>query len=586
MQKLKNMKWLYILLALLGGLGLGYLLFNSESKVPTDAHQHEIVEPPAGDEVWTCSMHPQIRQPEPGICPICEMDLIPLDQNMSDDPRILKMTEQAVALSRIATTEVGAATASGDTLELNGKIKTDERRSASQVAHVPGRIEQLFVTFTGERVQAGQKLATIYSPELVTTQKELLEALRFANTNMDLAEASRQKLRNWKIDEETIQQIQTSGEIISNVTIYADRAGVVMDKRINVGDYVSPGQALFTLADLGRLWVLFDAYEEDLANIRVGNRVQFTTPSLPGREFTAAISFIDPLIDAGTRVAAARAEINNPGGVLKPEMFVRGRLALRRGEADSEISVPKTAVLWTGDRSVVYVEVPNMEVPSYEYREVTLGDRVGNQYLILEGLELGDKVVTNGAFAIDAAAQLNNQLSMMNRDVLITGREERADPAIPDYQTTTPMAFKEQVGALAIAYLALKDAFVNTDTESVTNAADVFTTRLSEVDMMLLKGKAHEYWMQQLNALQAHAKNMNGLNDIEAQRRQFDFLSQAMIHTVKAFGAEGEALYVQHCPMAFDNEGADWISDEEAIRNPYFGDKMMKCGSVLERLAD
>lgn len=580
------MKWLYILLALLGGLGLGYLLFNSSSKQEVAEHQHEPMETATEAEVWTCSMHPQIRQSEPGICPICEMDLIPLDQNMSDDPLVLKMTEQAVALAQIATTEVGTGTATGDTLELNGKIKADERRAASQVAHVPGRIEQLFVTFTGERVKAGQKLATIYSPELVTTQKELLEAMRFSGTHMDLPEATRQKLRNWKIDDETIMKIQSSGEIISNMTIYADRAGVVMDKRINVGDYVKEGEALFTLADLDRLWVLFDAYEEDLANIKTGDRVMFTTPSLPGREFTATISFIDPLIDAGTRVAAARAEISNPGGVLKPEMFVKGHIALRRSGAATDISVPKTAVLWTGDRSVVYVEVPNMQVPSYEYREVTLGDRVGDQYLILEGLQPGDRVVTNGAFAIDAAAQLNNQLSMMNRDVQIEGQEMIVGADIPNYHTETPKAFKEQIGVLAIAYLALKDAFVNTDPQAVTEEAKIFTDRLGKVDMMLLKGAAHEYWMQQLEALQAHAKNMTGAEDIEAQRRQFDFLSQAMIHTVKAFGAGGEALYLQHCPMAFDNEGADWISDEEVIRNPYFGDKMMKCGSVLERLTD
>jgi Cu(I)/Ag(I) efflux system membrane fusion protein len=580
------MKWLYILLAILAGLGLGYLLFHSNEEAAAGTHQHEMMETASGAEVWTCSMHPQIRQSEPGICPICEMDLIPLEQELSDDPTVLKMTEQAVALAQIATTEVGNAAAGSDTLELNGKIKADERRAASQVAHVPGRIEQLFVTFTGERVQAGQQLATIYSPELVSTQNELLEALRYTDINMDLPEASRQKLRNWKIDEETIRQIQESGEVISNVTIYADRAGVVMDKRINVGDYVDQGEALFTLADLNRLWVFFDAYEEDLASIKVGDRVIFTTPSLPGREFTATISFIDPLIDAGTRVAAARAEISNPGGVLKPEMFVKGRIVLGRSGAAADLSVPKTAVLWTGDRSVVYVEVPNTRVPSYAYREVRLGERVGDQYLILEGLQAGERVVTNGAFAIDAAAQLNNQLSMMNRDVRIEGREEEPGAGIPDYQTETPLAFKEQIGRLAIAYLDVKDAFVNTDAAAVTRAATTFKEKLKEVDMMLLKGIAHEYWMQQLNALQSHSENMIGLEDIEAQRQQFDFLSQAMIHTVKAFGAEGEALYVQHCPMAFDNEGADWISDEEAIRNPYFGDKMMKCGTVLERLTD
>lgn len=587
--KPKNMKWLVVVIALLAGLGLGYLFFNQNS-MPAE-HQHEaMTDAVTGNTIWTCSMHPQIRQSEPGICPICEMDLIPLDQNLSNDPLVLQMTDQAVALARIATTTVGTGAVSGDTLVLNGKIKADERLLVSQAAHVPGRIEQLFVTFTGEPVKAGQKLATIYSPELITAQKELLEALRFAGTQMDLAEASRNKLRNWKIPEETIRQVQQSGEIISNFTIYADRAGIVMDKRVSVGDYVRPGEALFTLADLSRLWVLFDAYEEDLANIRVGDRVRFTTPSLPGRSFPATISFIDPVLDGRTRVAAARAEIANPGGILKPEMFVRGSISHRPTASQSQLTVPKTAVLWTGTRSVVYVELPDTEIPSYEYREINLGDRLGDSYLVTEGLEAGERVVTNGAFSIDAAAQLNNQRSMMNRHVVLAGQTMAMSPEqgteVPDYRSETPKAFKAQVGALAEAYLDLKDAFVHTDAQAAQKTATAFLEQLEQVDMGLLKGQAHMYWMQQLQALSAHARNMAGENDIEAQRKQFDFLSQAMIHTVKAFGAEGKVLFVQSCPMAFDNQGADWLSTEETIENPYFGDKMMKCGSVLERLGE
>lgn len=313
----------------------------------------------------------------------------------------------------------------------------------------------------------------------------------------------------------------------------------------------------------------------------------FTTSSLPGRTFTASISFIDPLIDAGTRVATARAEIANPGGVLKPEMFVRGQVMPTRKTTTEQLSIPRSAVLWTGKRSVVYVEIPDTEVPSYQYREVSLGDRLGDRYIIAEGLQAGEKVVVNGAFVIDAAAQLNNQASMMNKKVLVSGRESGSMAVmVPDYQRQAPVAFKEQIGDLALAYLSLKDDFVQTDPTAVRTAAQAFLKKLDQVDMKLLKGEAYHYWMEQLQALSAHAGNLPDLTDIEEQRRQFDFLSQAMIHTVKAFGAAGKALYVQHCPMAFDNAGADWISDEETIRNPYFGDKMMKCGTVLEQLVD
>lgn len=573
--------------AMIAGLLLGYLLFHKSSQSDLAEHQHQLVSDTVEDQIWTCSMHPQIRQAEPGLCPICEMELIPLTQEVSDDPTILQMTESSVALAQIATQTVGMGSGTADTLSLSGRLKADERRAATQTAHVPGRIEQLFVTFTGEPVKAGQKLATIYSPELVAAQKELLEAMRFADTNMDLPEAARNKLRNWKISEEVIQQVQMSGEILQTITIYADRSGVVLDKRVNVGDYVKQGEALFTLADLSRLWVLFDTYEEDLPAVKEGDKVMFTTPSLPNRTFTASISFIDPLIDAGTRVATARAEVPNPGGILKPEMFVRGKVMPARQAKDAVLTVPKSAVMWTGKRSVVYVEMPNVEVPSYQYREVNLGDRLGDQYEITAGLEADERVVVNGAFVIDAAAQLNNQASMMNKKVLVAGHESVPVVAtVPDYRTETPTTFKEQIGDLALTYLRLKDAFVQTDASAVQTDAAQFLAALGEVDMSLLKGDAHMYWMEQLRALSAHAGNMAQLRDIEEQRRQFDFLSRAMIHTVKAFGAAGKALYIQHCPMAFDNTGADWISEEEAIRNPYFGDKMMKCGSVLEQLVD
>ena len=134
--------------------------------------------------------------------------------------------------------------------------------------------------------------------------------------------------------------------------------------------------------------------------------------------------------------------------------------------------------------------------------------------------------------------------------------------------------------------MGVKDAFVTSLPTAVKEATLELIAEIAEVDMTLVKGDAHQYWMQQLDALSTHTKNISDLEEIEAQRRQFDFLSQAMIHTIKAFGAAGADLYVQHCPMAFDNEGADWISNEEAIRNPYFGDRMLKCGSVLEVLTD
>ncbi|MCB9289373.1 MAG: efflux RND transporter periplasmic adaptor subunit [Lewinellaceae bacterium] len=572
---------LSIIITAIVSLGAGYLLFGGKSAEPAvqDSHQHQETAEPAA-EVWTCSMHPQIRQNEPGNCPICGMELIPLSEaSASDNPLVMEMTPEAVKLANVQTVAVSSTNGS-DTkkISLTGKVKTDERLVASQVAHVPGRVEQLFVTFTGEEVLKGQKLATIYSPELVTAQRELIEALKWKDSQPQLLEAARNKLRNWKIPEATIEEIESSKEVKTNITIYADQSGVVLKRRVSVGDYLKEGGVLFDIASLGRVWLLFDAYEEDLAEVGVGDVVSYTVPAIPGRTFTARISFIDPIIDPQARIASLRAEVPNPGGLLKPEMFLRGTITARVGTDKGALSVPKTAVLWTGPRSVVYVEVPGATVPSYEFREVTLGEEVGNKYIIKEGLEPGEHVVVNGAFIIDAAAQLNNMASMMNRNVRQTGMAE----TVPDYTAGTPEAFRKQLMKVVDDYLLLKDAFVASDAGQASQRAEQVLMALEKVDMGLLNGAAHIYWMEKMEALQAHGNAIRKSEDIEEQRKQFSFLSNALVETLTAFGTEGSTLYLQHCPMAFDNEGADWLSTDEVVRNPYYGEKMLKCGSVKE----
>ena len=378
-----------LLLAVILGLGLGYLLFQpSSAPMPTGEveHVHE-----AGETIWTCSMHPQIRQNEPGSCPICGMDLIPLEENTSSDPLVLEMTKAAVKLAQIETTVIGESGTAEKVLSLSGKIHEDERLAASQVAHIPGRIEKLYVSFEGENVSRGQKIAKLYSPELITAQQELFQAIKLKNNNPGLLTAAKQKLAYWKLTEAQIQAMADSGAIQETFDIYADASGVVTTRRVSVGDYVKQGGVLFDLVNLNRVWVLFDAYEEDLAQIKVGDEVRFTTPSVPGKTFTTRITFIDPVINPQTRVASIRGDVSNANRSLKPEMFVKGELLSPASEKE-QLLLPKSAVLWTGQRSVVYVKVPNMSVPSFRYQEIELGERVGSSYLVKNGLQVGDEV--------------------------------------------------------------------------------------------------------------------------------------------------------------------------------------------------
>lgn len=571
-----------LLIALSVGLGLGYIFFHSSGR-ETSSTESTSQKTSAESEpaIWTCSMHPQIRQPEAGDCPICGMDLIPLAENTSSDPLVLEMTDEAVKLANIETSVIGNSAVTTKELALSGKIQVDERRTTSQVAHVPGRIEELFVSFQGENVRKGQKVARIYAPELVSAQQELLEALKLKDKYPALLDAARQKLAFWKVSQTQIEEIEKTSKIQEDFILRADAAGVVTKRKVAVGDYVKKGEILFEMVNLGRLWVIFDVYEEDLSQVKMGDVITFTTPALPGNSFDTRITFIDPLINPKTRVAMVRGEIQNGGKRLKPEMFVQG-IVRSSEKSDEKLLVPKTAILWTGKRSVVYIKVPDMAVPSFRYQEVSLGERYGDSYLVKDGLKAGDEVVTYGSFTIDAAAQLNNQASMMNG--LINQEKEDAGDSGPNFRQQSPKAFKDQLSSLADKYLSLKNALVKTDSVKATEAAEAFSRELDKIDMTLLEGDAHNFWMEQLNALRAHGIQIASDVNLEKKREEFSFLSIAMIQAVQSLGVSGDPLYVQHCPMALDWEGADWLSDREAIRNPYFGDQMLKCGNVTGKI--
>ncbi len=518
--------------------------------------------------VYTCSMHPQIRQNEPGQCPICGMALTPVKQGNGDsDPFILEMTAEAMALSNVMTTTVNVGQATGET-RLTGTIQQDEQRVNNLTANYSGRIDHLFVSFTGQEVKRGQKLATVYSPELVNAQKELLETMKIINNNPALYEAAKEKLRLWNISDAQIQEIEASGEVKTQFDIIAEASGVVTARNVAVGDFVNRGTSLFEVVDLSRVWVILDAYENDLGSIRKGDKVTFAVNAIPGREFSATVIFIDPILNPDTRTLAVRAEASNPGQQLKPGMFVSGLVNTGSTLAEQGLMVPKSAILWTGKRSVVYVQKGTKAAPAFEMREVNLGPRAGDQYIIQAGLESGEEVVTNGVFAIDGAAQLSGNYSMM-------GRPEIKTMDVHD-------DFRRQLSSVIQSYLSLKDALVKTDVKASQAAVPATKTALQKVDMGLLESKAHDIWMGLLNPIQSSLDRIQQATDVEEQRKHFEILSDNLIEAVEYFGVVDNTFYRQYCPMAFQDQGAYWLSAEKEIRNPYFGDKMLTCGEVTE----
>ena len=396
---------LIVVITLVVGLFLGRALFGgAASPAPMSEREGHDMK----DQIWTCSMHPQIRMKQPGQCPICGMDLIPAASGDAEmDPMTVGLTEHAMKLANVRTMIVGMGGGTGN-VRLTGKVVPDERRVYSQATHVAGRVEELLVNYTGETVFQGQELARVYSPELVTAQEELLQAARVREVQPSLYAAAREKLRNWKLTDAQIEAVIAANATSGVVPILADVSGVVVQKRADLGDYLKRGEVLYAVADLSKLWVQFDLYESDLAAMHIGDTVRYTVRSVPGKIFKGRITFIDPVVDPATRVARARVEVAD--GSLKPGMFAIGMVQARHGHATA-LLVPRSAVLWTGPRSVVYVKEGEGR---FRMREVVLGAAMGNDVMIASGLEAGEEIVVNGTFTVDAAAQLNGTPSMMS----------------------------------------------------------------------------------------------------------------------------------------------------------------------------
>ena len=573
------------------GLLLGWLLFGGSSNKETEHNHSETAET---NQMWTCSMHPQIMQPEAGDCPICGMDLIPAvssaDGLVADQ---FKLTENAIALANIQTTIVGSNTIEGNAIKLSGKIAENEKANAVQVSYFSGRIERLNVSFTGEEVRKGQLLATIYSPELYAAQQELITAASLKESQPALYKAVRNKLKLWKLSEKQINQIETTGKVKENFPVYATVSGTVTDKLVEQGDYIKQGQPLLKIANLNTVWANFDVYENQIELFKKGQEVSVSTNAYANKVFKGKVDFIDPILNSKTRTVTLRVVLNNKSDVFKPGMFVSANIDGVKNENKETLSIPASAVLWTGERSVVYVKANHNE-PVFEMRKIALGNQIGNNYEVLEGLNNGDEIVTNGTFTVDAAAQLQGKKSMMNKEggKVMTGHEghlgmeNNASNKENDHTNMTerlevPKAFQQQLNSVYESYINLKNALVEDNTNKVSQDANTLLDNLSQVDMKLVKDKTHNHWMSLAKEIKSSATSISKTTDLKQQRSHFKHLSSHLIKVVQLFGVN-EKVYVEFCPMADSNNGAYWLSKEEKVINPYFGEAMLTCGEVKQ----
>ena len=409
---MKNKLFVLILIALAFLGGYGYSRWSGRDAVKASgAKERKIL-------YWHDPMHPWYKSDKPGIAPDCNMALTPVyegdenkDKNSELPPGVIEVSPEKQQLIGV---QFGTAryTDAAETIRAAAKVALDETRIAKVQSKLEGWIDQVFADFTGRAVRKGEPLLTIYSPEALATQQEYLLALRakqemaanpihalHASTENLLA-ASRRRLELWDIGEEQIEQVARTGQTLKNLTLYAPMNGFVMERNAYAKQRVTTETVLYTIADLSTVWVIADVFEYEAGGVRVDMPATLTLAGLPGRTFHGRVSYILPQVDPMTRTLKVRIQFDNPGLVLKPDMY--GDVELYAA-GTRRLTVPRDAVLDSGLKQIVFIDRGDGR---FEPRNVKTGRQVGDRIEILSGLAAGERIVTSGNFLIDSESQL------------------------------------------------------------------------------------------------------------------------------------------------------------------------------------
>ena len=587
--------------------------------------------------IFTCPMHPQIRQPAPGRCPICGMALVPASSGAADlNEFSVKIEPAQRRLANIQTAKAESGTLEA-TLQTVGAIAIDESRQATIAAYIDGRIERLFADYTGVDIAKGDHLAVIYSPQLYAAQVEYLEARRALGASGGLAAVrqaqealaanTRQRMREFGMTDAQITELESTGKAESRLTIYAPQGGTVVEKLAVEGNYVKSGDPIYRIAELSTVWLMLKLFPEDASRIRFGQRVEAVIQSLPGETLVGRVAFIDPTVDPKTRSVGVRVELLNEHGRLRPGDYAAATIRLPIGpqgkvyDADlagkwispmhpqivreksgqcpicgmdlvptskygftdeplpqpESLHVPRPAVLLAGGNSVVYVEIKPGE---FEIRPVTVGPILRDKIVILEGLKAGEQVATAGNFLIDSQMQLAGKPSLIDPTRAVARSKERKGPLVLEQVAVTPIggdAGKSLEGLYA-AYFDVQKALAS-DKKPPADSAQALHKAALELSSDAALPAASAKLAQAIAAKSEHLHHM----DLTGARKDFKPISHAIVTLASQVRSEGARNSFTHfyCPMVKDG-GGDWLQPGGELLNPYFGSEMLRCGDKVQ----
>jgi len=518
---------------------------------------------------YQSAMHPWIKSDKPGRCTICGMALTPVypgDKGFaeSDGEDIIALSDSQIRVVGVATEEV-AVRDLRQTLEVAGTI--DDNALAHRIVspYVDARIDNLYNIFEGAEVTKDKPLMEIYSPVLLQAERE------YRRLTGELKAAAALRLKQMGLSDEQILEVSQKPENSLSSTILSPMSGTIVSRSAYEGQYVKEGETLMEIGDFSVMWFLFDVYEQDLPFIKVGQNIDVTVPSQPGKVFPGVVNFIDPNFNEITRTTEVRVELANPEvdgrRELSHKVYAEGLLKI---DSPPVLTVPRAAVIQTGPQAVVYVDLGE---GAYRQAPVKIGRRGGEYLEVLDGVEAGEKVVTNGTLLIDGQAEMDRSFSSAPKE------EPKADaPPLDEIQIAAITEFIKTADAMSAALAA-------DDLPAFNKAAE---------PAMMVAGKLGEALQPTIPPTDLEAldksRHFHGFETIAAARAaflEFSMAANAVLEPLHSSPALS-GLHIFECPMVDDAvPGADkkgrWIqTGDRPMRNPYFGDEMLTCGKEIK----